>query len=244
MLGAVLVSEIVSVASVSPVRWFTTGRYSMVRSRKLSILLPPPFTVTTAERVLAADADARKGAVHADEVQQLLFRGSHHPTRDVTVEHGWCQGRRHLLRWWKRGIQHVVDGGVDDCGEKVLAFVLGELVLVDGEEPPGVVGVDSLADVGEFDRPGDLQEGGDADRIDDEDAVDRSSGRGLVHLGHGIADARHVGWDGDVAPVLLGYSVAVQSAVAGVALHVLVSRVEIQRVQRIDLELGGSAACR
>jgi hypothetical protein len=87
-------------------------------------------------------------------------------------------------------------------GEQVLAFVLGELVLVEGEELLGVAGVDALVDRGQVDRSGDVEQAGDAGGVDDEHAVEGAAGDRLVHLGHHAAHAGHVGGDGGVAPVL------------------------------------------
>ncbi len=110
----------------------------MVRSRKLSILLALRLMLTTAMpsvpgvRITGSEASMPTSSIsscsagRAAQPEMWPLR-----TAGASVE-------RHLLRWGKGGVEHVVDGGVGDGGQQVFALVLGELVLVDGEELLGV----------------------------------------------------------------------------------------------------------
>ena len=120
-----------SVASAKPVLSLTTGPVLDGAFEEAVDLVGVAVDVDHGDAVGAGRADHRERGVHADELEQFLLGGACRPAGDVAVEHGRGEGWCHLLRWWQRGVEHVVDGGVGDGGQQVFAFVLGELVLVE-----------------------------------------------------------------------------------------------------------------
>ena len=203
-------------------------------------LVPRRVVRRDGERIDTRQCRHRQRSVHADLLEQDLLVGVRRPGGDVSVEGTGSEIGDHLLGWREFAAQHIVHRERDDGLEDDLALGLLDLVLVEEEELLEALGAEAQIEGLEFDRAGDVEQMGEPGSIDDEYTVDIAAGHALVHLLDGVADARHVRRDGDVAPVLpvdtAGRCDRSERPVPG---EEFVGRLEFEVIESSGLEVGG-----